>query len=382
MKKAPLLFALLFFLFGFTSSFVLADITLDDFNTGSHSLTTAPFTVNGAQYDSENAMPGSVGDIRLIQHAPQGSSTISSLTSEIANGDLKITYSDLTFVGFGCIHGLYGGLISLPASGPGEIEDNDLLPMSNLLDLSGENEITLDYTFNGLANSGVVTIYAFGSPIDGNVFDQTGLIFLQPGTNQLTVDLSTLFTNVDPSQIGGIGINFVAVGVGDVTFHHFAAVGGVANPPTGADSLQVERGTLVAGSVGDTQDSDDVAVRFERQTGLSRLNPVSVVFDGQLPTDNPPSLSIQVESLASLRGVDQVILMFNWNLNDYEQIDLRGTDTFDQTAVVPITGNFLRFVQPGTGNVRTRLGWRPNVRALIRRQPWTVDVDQLLWLTD
>ncbi|MEM7457444.1 MAG: hypothetical protein AAF456_24135, partial [Planctomycetota bacterium] len=230
----------------------------------------------------------------------------------------------------------------------------------------------------GPSFSSVVQFYVFGDTIETNNYDQTTIFILDPGTHTISLDLSTFFSQVDPAQVGAVGFSFVSFATCDVQFHRFEAVGGTMGvPPTTADSFNVERGTLISGSVADSHDSDDSKIVVQRATGLSRTLPVSVVFDGQLPSDMPSGLEVVVESRGTVQRINQRVLMFNWTTSQFDPMDNSQTTTSDLVFTVPASGNHLDYVQAGTGNVRTRIAYELAPRAVARN--WSTEIDQLIW---
>ena len=353
----------------------LADITLDDFEVGTHSRQTTPWT-GDAFYDFETTMGvGTAGDVRLVQQAPQGQSSISFLNTDISNGNLNLEYNDALFQGFAMIHGVYGGT-TLPPSGTGEVEDNQLIAMSPTLDLSGEIDITVDYTFDGLANSVIMQIYAFGSPVDGNVFDQSDFIFLQPGTNQASVAIADLFASVDPSQIGGIGISIVALGEGTIELHDFSAVGGTSTAIVTPDSYLVSRGTYVSGGVSELAESDNADLSVTRNSA-DLLGNIEVEVKGVSPTATPTRLDIDVESAVFARStVQQFVDYWNYDTGAWEEV-ASGTATrlSDSVLSATPTGDLSRFVETGTNCIQARVRYS----SVVRRQRYSANIDQTVW---
>jgi hypothetical protein len=105
---------------------------------------------------------------------------------------------------------------------------------------------------------------------------------------------------------------------------------------------------------------------------------VWVVFNGTLPSDSPSSLSVNIESAVNTVGLTQTIELFNFNSQQFEQVDSRdGSFDVDEVVTIDLTGNIANYVQPGTGNIQTRVGWRATGPTLF--YPWTVRLDQLFW---
>ena len=77
-------------------------------------------------------------------------------------------------------------------------------------------------------------------------------------------------------------------------------------------------------------------------------------------------------------GLTQTIEMFNWNTNEYEEVDAQTASlNSDSVVTIDVTANIADYVQPGTGAVKTRAGWRAT--GIILVYPWTICIDQVLW---
>ena len=146
-----------------------------------------------------------------------------------------------------------------------------------------------------------------------------------------------------------------------------------------ANNLTVFRGNVVAGGLAETQASDDA--RLQLNPGFTINNqeaPVWLVFDGTLPNDSPAGLSIDRESQSGTPGLTATTEAWNWNTGSYVELD--STDeNFNTDAVVnvDITAGVADYVEGGTGNVRTRIGWRKTGFTI--NFPWEVRVDQVIW---
>ena len=148
-----------------------------------------------------------------------------------------------------------------------------------------------------------------------------------------------------------------------------------------ADEMTVFRGFQISGDLSDTTQSDDSYVKVTPGITFSPLEPpVWLIFDGTLPNDAPQSLNVTLEASANTVNLMQTIEMFNWNTNSYQQIDARIAQQFDETLNVDVSVDIADFVQPGTGAVRTRIGWRANGPIFVF--PWTICLDQIGWISE
>ena len=279
------------------NSQISADVMLDDFNSGSHNLTTSPFNgASSAQYDTQQITMGAAGPLRLIDHSV-GTDANGSITTELNGNDLAVTVSTSSNAAF--VHGIFSDINGIPPAGPGNVDGNNLVPFNPLLDLSGEISIELEYTYDGPAFLSVVQVFAFTDPISQTVFDQSTVLILEPGTNTLSLDISSFFSNVDPTQVGGIGFSFITFATCNVQFHRFEAVGGISDPFVPPSDYTVFRGIELNGALTDFANSDDVSASYNPGfTIIATEAPVSLVFDANAPTAN----EFVVESSAMTPG--------------------------------------------------------------------------------
>jgi hypothetical protein len=144
-----------------------------------------------------------------------------------------------------------------------------------------------------------------------------------------------------------------------------------------ADSYQVFRGFYVSGGLADTFESDDAYLKFNPGIVLFSTDaPVWLIFDGTLPGDSSSLLSVALEASANTPGLTQTVEMFNWQAAAYEVVGSQSTGLNDTHQLIDVSGNS-DFVEPVTGAVRTRIGWRPS--GIVFLFPWTVCIDQVNW---
>jgi len=105
---------------------------------------------------------------------------------------------------------------------------------------------------------------------------------------------------------------------------------------------------------------------------------VWLVFDGTLPIDNPNLLSIAVEANSTTVGLTQTVDMFNFVSGQYEQVDSRAAMfNSDSVVTVDLMPDIQQYIQPGSGAIRTRVGWKRTGFVLLF--PWTISIDQVVW---
>lgn len=145
------------------------------------------------------------------------------------------------------------------------------------------------------------------------------------------------------------------------------------------DSLTVLRGFHISGDLSDAQESDDSYLKFNPGITLSPTEPpVWIEFSGTLKSDSPATLSVTLEASVDTVGLTQTIEMFNWNTDQYEEVDAQSASlNFDSVATIDLTANIAAYVERGTGAVKTRAGWRAT--GIIFVYPWTTCIDQVVW---
>jgi hypothetical protein len=141
----------------------------------------------------------------------------------------------------------------------------------------------------------------------------------------------------------------------------------------------VLRGVQTAGDLEDVFESDDSYLKFQPGLTLNSSEPpVWIEFMGSLPNDNPAVLSVTLEAQADTPGLTQTIEMFNYNSSEYELVDSQSASfNVDNVATIDVSANITDYVEPGTGAVQSRVGWRTTGPILI--YPWTICIDQVDW---
>jgi len=147
-----------------------------------------------------------------------------------------------------------------------------------------------------------------------------------------------------------------------------------------ADSFNAFRGIYVSGDLDDTFESDNSYLKYRPGITLFTTEPpVWLVFDGTLPIDSPVSLHVTLEASSNTVNLTQTIEMFNWNSGQFETVDTTELAGFDSDTVysINVSSDVANYVQPGSGAVRSRFGWRAGGPVFI--YPWIVSIDQVEW---
>jgi hypothetical protein len=146
-----------------------------------------------------------------------------------------------------------------------------------------------------------------------------------------------------------------------------------------ADSYTRLRGFYVSGALADTFASDNMYLVHNPGITLNPSEPpVWLEFIGTSPTQTPTFLNVKLEAKVNTLGLQQRIEMFNWTTNQYELVDARAASLNVDGIVSVNVAIASDFVQAGTRRVKARLGWKQT--GLVFLFPWTVSVDQVVWL--
>ncbi len=144
------------------------------------------------------------------------------------------------------------------------------------------------------------------------------------------------------------------------------------------DVLHVIRGIQTAGTVADLASSDDSYLAFQPGFTLNQAEPpVWIELESTTSNMSPNSLTLNVESAANTVNVTQTLEIFDFQNGVYEVVDVRSTSNSDSIATVQLADNVARFVEPGSGLIKLRLGWKPGGPLVL--YPWTVRIDHVLW---
>ncbi|HMP79105.1 MAG TPA: hypothetical protein PKD54_06605, partial [Pirellulaceae bacterium] len=171
-------------------------------------------------------------------------------------------------------------------------------------------------------------------------------------------------------EAGVDGVEFLRVTCADPNFV----------PPT---NIAILRGVYESGNISDVYTSDDQYLRY-RTVGnnVSGFNQrmLGLVLTAVLPTDEPSALKFRFEGHAPVSNAQQAIDLFNYETNRYDTVDNRFVPSpEDGVTEIVVTGDILRFVQPGTGEVKARLtAAQRNVAA--GSPQWVLSIDQIGWI--
>jgi hypothetical protein len=124
------------------------------------------------------------------------------------------------------------------------------------------------------------------------------------------------------------------------------------------ESFDVTHGVLSRGRLRDLLDSDDAYVHVDarRPTEIAAAS-VEIEATGIAPTSTPSFLGFTAEAASTGSPAWQQIQMFNYVKGRWEVVDEREAPMADARTDVAIAVDAARFVDPGTLEVRTRVGY-------------------------
>ena len=154
------------------------------------------------------------------------------------------------------------------------------------------------------------------------------------------------------------------------------AVAGATTPP---DSFSAFRGFLVSGGLADVLESDDNDLCHNPGIVLNPSEaPITLDFEGTLPSDSPASLEVTIESTANTVGLELTVSFWNYNTDSWDVVGT-ATQSLNNDVARTYPGNPADHVEPGTGAVMTR--YEVRVVSFIFQFPWTDCIDHVFWTT-
>ena len=216
--------------------------------------------------------------------------------------------------------------------------------------------------------------------LDGanNAYLAAGTLF-EMAVCKVNCDGSSAWTQTVPGSYSN------AMVLGDNDNSVFVVGGTTARISQGLDVVEVPpsdfnliRGILISGTLENVFSSDDMRMRFNPGFTLNSSEaPVWIIFDANLSTDSPNSLSLQIEAQAGTPGLTATTEAWNWNTSTFDVVDVSATSFNTDTVITPALtpGDH---VQSGTAAVHSRLGWRKTGFTI--NYPWETRLDQFVWI--
>ena len=105
--------------------------------------------------------------------------------------------------------------------------------------------------------------------------------------------------------------------------------------------------------------------------------PVQIEVEGTSPVDNPSELRFRYEGHATVTPVEQVILLFNYDTQEYDVMDVRIAATSDEMVQIVISDDPGRYIEAGTGKMKTLMTFIST--SLVEYLLAIAEVDQAIW---
>ncbi len=143
-------------------------------------------------------------------------------------------------------------------------------------------------------------------------------------------------------------------------------------------SFSILRGLLMSGELEDLLKCDDS--RLVVRTAVfapSSDPPVQIEVVGTSPTETPSELRFRFEGMASRILIERRISLYNYVTQSYEELHVGFAATSDEVIEIVVTTNPSRFVEPGTGQVKSLMTWKAAAFSFFTG--WNVGLDQTIW---
>jgi hypothetical protein len=143
-------------------------------------------------------------------------------------------------------------------------------------------------------------------------------------------------------------------GVGWATWIESFSLSAVIQPL----DFTVTRGELIGGDLADLFASDDeyVEVDARRPTEIA-ANSVEVEFTSAVPSEAPATLQFIVETGTGGAPSNVNVAFFNYDSAEWDVLLDRGSSQSDETITVTVDQNTGRYIQNGTREVKSRVGY-------------------------
>jgi hypothetical protein len=159
----------------------------------------------------------------------------------------------------------------------------------------------------------------------------------------------------------------------DMSNTNFTIVPG--NIDVAPNALTVREGLLVSGNVPELVTSDDLRVVLQRwKTPVSGPH-IQAIVEGISSRLTTSQIVMRVEAHASSAGSEQTIEAFNFSTGLWVLLDTQPTPTTDTVRTLTISTNPSQFIQPGTGKLSVRVGFRE----VLNMPRWFARIDQVRW---
>lgn len=142
------------------------------------------------------------------------------------------------------------------------------------------------------------------------------------------------------------------------------------------ESVTPTRGDYVSGTLADLADNNSVDYVMRRNTA-DIIARTEFEVTGTSPVEGPSSLTVVLDGAVFARSdVTQSIALFDFDAGVWEQIDERPASQLSDAFVqVDFMSDFLRFIEPGTLNMKARIRYH----SIVPRQQFSSNTDKFSW---
>ena len=148
-------------------------------------------------------------------------------------------------------------------------------------------------------------------------------------------------------------------------------------PPS---EYEIIRGLYISGDLDDLYESDDERLVIRAGITLTIAEPpVWIVLTATSPTELPTQASFLLEARVNVPGmILQTIELYNYDIEDYEEVDARIASMTDQVVEIILEGDLSRFVDQNTLEMNAQLTWLQV--GPVPFSAWQVGIDQSVWM--
>ena len=147
--------------------------------------------------------------------------------------------------------------------------------------------------------------------------------------------------------------------------------------PLPATSMQIVRGSLIAGGLPQATDSNDEHMVVRVGTTLTPTEPpIWVEFVGQHTGALPGAFRFEYEGKCGA-VVNERIQLFNYSTGNWDTVSTRDSTTTDSFVEANVWSNTGRYIQAGTGEMRARVQYFVDRPVIV--WPFAASIDQAVW---
>ena len=226
------------------------------------------------------------------------------------------------------------------------------------IDVTTNYELEADFVFSG---NSCLRFTGPGIDID-TIFPFTETGTIEPGRYTFT------FAEFGSSTVSFVANNTIRLTLLDEPIESSPA------------SVDVVRGNLISGMEDDVEESDDSYFVFQPGFTLNSTEaPVWLTTNSFVTASNTADLTFALEANANTPNISQFVDAFNWNTGQFDEVSVQPV-SFNNDSAIEVDLAPELYVQAGTGEVLNRVGFRQTGFTLLF--PWSVSIDQFVWIVE